>query len=279
MSGLFTRRMFLRRLGKGTAAIAVFGFAACGDDGGTPTTTQPSATSAPTTGAPATTTTAAPPTTAGTTTAPPTTAAAAAAPAWERVDLGFVSAYVVARNGRAGVVDTGVPGSSADIEAALTKLQLGWGEVDHVMLTHFHGDHVGSIGAVLDNAAGATAYAGEADIPQIASPRPLTPVADGDEVFGLQVVATPGHTPGHVSVYDPDASVLVAGDALNGGDAMGGAAGEVAGPNPQFTPDMASAEESVRKLAALTYDTLYFGHGSPVTGGASGLVAALAADL
>ena len=42
------------------------------------------------------------------------------------------------------------------------------------------------------------------------------PLEDGDEVFGLQIVATPGHTAGHVATFDPDSGVLVAGDAFPG---------------------------------------------------------------
>lgn len=42
----------------------------------------------------------------------------------------------------------------------------------------------------------------------------LQAVEDGAEVFGLRVVTTPGHTPGHIAVFDADSAVLAAGDAL-----------------------------------------------------------------
>ena len=71
----------------------------------------------------------------------------------------------------------------------------------------------------------------------------------------------------------PLSGLLVAGDALRGED------GGVIGANPRFTDDMALANESVKKLAALQFETLVFGHGDPVEGGASGQVAALAATL
>ncbi len=280
------RRTFLVNLGRGTMAFAVLGIAACSDDGGTPTTGAPATTGAGTT--PATdppATTQAPATTQppATTEAPATTTTAlpveAGVLSWERVDLGFVSAYVLVRDTQAAVVDTGVPGSAGDIEAALGRVGLAWPDVRHVIVTHLHGDHQGSLGDVLTNAPSAAGYAGEADIPEITSPRPLTAVGDGDEVFGLQIVHTPGHTPGHIAVFDPDASLLVAGDALNGGDAMGGAAGEVAAANPQFSPDMVAADASVQKLAALMPDTILFGHGTPVDGGAAALLSTLAAEL
>jgi glyoxylase-like metal-dependent hydrolase (beta-lactamase superfamily II) len=186
------------------------------------------------------------------------------------VDLGFVSAYVLVRSGEAAVVDTGVAGSEDDIEAALAATGLGWDAVGHVILTHLHGDHIGSATAVLTAAPDATGYAGAADIPGISVPRALTPVGDGDRVFDLRIVATPGHTPGHISVLDEVGGVLVAGDALTS------AGGRAAGPDPQFTPDMATAGASVAKLGALTFETLLVGHGDPVTAGASAQVAELA---
>jgi glyoxylase-like metal-dependent hydrolase (beta-lactamase superfamily II) len=92
-------------------------------------------------------------------------------------------------------------------------------------------------------------------------------------VFGLQVVATPGHTPGHISVFDPGAKVLVTGDAING------TAEGVSGPNPQYTADMATAKASVKKLAGLSFDAILFGHGDPVEGGGRASVERLAATL
>jgi glyoxylase-like metal-dependent hydrolase (beta-lactamase superfamily II) len=74
-------------------------------------------------------------------------------------------------------------------------------------------------------------------------------------------------------VLDPVGGILVAGDALNG------SGGGVVGANPRFTPDMATADASVRKLADFMYSTAVFGHGEPVTANASQLVADLAATL
>ena len=83
-------------------------------------------------------------------------------------------------------------------------------------------------------------------------------MTDGEEVFGLQVVDTPGHTPGHIAVFDTDSRVLVAGDAIS--NTIDG----LKGPMSEFTRDMPTAEESVRKLAALEPQVILFGHGPPV---------------
>lgn len=190
---------------------------------------------------------------------------------WRRIDLGFVSAYVLARNGEAAIVDTGVAGSADSIETSLSLLGLGWADVGHVIVTHLHGDHIGSMFDVMERAAGATGYAGAADIPAIDSPRALVAVEDGDDVFDLRIIATPGHTPGHISVLDRQAGVLVAGDALVGSP--------LAGPNPRFSSDIAQANASVANLTAFDYEIILFGHGDPILEGGSDAVAALAADL
>ena len=140
------------------------------------------------------------------------------------MDLGFVSAYILVRNGEAAIVDTGVTGSAGHIEAGLTSLDLGWSAVGHVILSHLHPDHAGSAAVVMERASAAAGYAGAADLPAIESPRPLIAVGDDDRVFGLSIIETPGHTAGHIAVLDDVAGLLVAGDALNTVD------GAVTGP-------------------------------------------------
>lgn len=192
---------------------------------------------------------------------------------WSQIFMEFVSAYVLVRGSEVAIVDTGTPGNVAQFTDVIQSAGLGWDAVNHVVLTHHHGDHVGGLNGILSEATMATVYAGEADIPQIIAPQPIQGVLDGDEVFGMQIIGTPGHTPGHISVYDPVGSLLVAGDALvNGENGLEGAA-------PQFTADMGMATESIRKLAQLSYDTLLLGHGDPVEENASDQVAALAATL
>jgi glyoxylase-like metal-dependent hydrolase (beta-lactamase superfamily II) len=192
---------------------------------------------------------------------------------WQRAALGSVSAYVLARGRQAAIVDTGLKGSEAEIGDAVKAAGLEWADVRHVIVTHKHPDHAGSLAAVLAAASNATVSAGEADIGTIQSPRPIEAVADGAEIFGLQIVATPGHTPGHISVFDAGAHVLVTGDAVNGSGA------DVAGPNPQYTEDMAKANESAKKLAALDVDTILFGHGDPIKSGGRQALEKLAKTL
>lgn len=258
------RRWVVRNLGLGGFAVAVLAACSRGSDAGADAGT--------TSGTPAG---GAPPSAGGSGTAA-SGAATAAGPeetgrlGWDRVDLGFVSAYVLVRGKQATVVDTGVAGSADAIGAVLAQAGPGWEGVRHVILTHHHGDHAGSIGDVLDRATAAVGHIGAADLEQVSAPRALQPLADGDEVFGLRMVATPGHTAGHMSVFDPDTGVLVAGDAINNTAGL-------SGPNPQFTADLVTATASVKLLAALPVRTVLFGHGAPLESGAAAALQALAA--
>lgn len=251
-----TRRAVLLAAGRTGLAVAIFGAAGCSADeqaGG-----ASSDGSAPDGPAPA-----------DASTSPTAATPGGAGGTWKRVDLGFVSAYVLVRGSGAAIVDTGVAGSETAIGAVLDAAGPGWAGVRHVILTHRHADHAGSIAAVLQRATAAAGYIGEADLAQVSSPRPLTAVEDGAEVFGLQVVATPGHTAGHVSVFDPEAGVLVAGDALNNSDGL-------TGSNPRFTEDAAAAERSIGVLAKLPVRTVLFGHGAPLDSDAAAALRRLA---
>jgi glyoxylase-like metal-dependent hydrolase (beta-lactamase superfamily II) len=263
--------MAIAEMGKAGLAVVVFGTAACSDGGGDATTTAPGSTPTTTAG-PGTTTTAPGSTTtpASTTTDDAASTTGAAATSYQRVNLQFVSAYILYRGGEAALVDTGVGGSAAAIQAALGEAGLEWDSIGHVILTHKHPDHVGSVDEVMSQASGATLYAGAADIPQIASATAPQPVGDGDSVFGLEIIDSPGHTAGHICVLDATAGILVTGDALNG---TGGGVGP---PDPGFSEDMTVAMESVVKLGGFSYEVALFGHGEPLLEGASSAVAALA---
>jgi glyoxylase-like metal-dependent hydrolase (beta-lactamase superfamily II) len=210
--------------------------------------------------------------------APTNTAAAAAASASAAAltiataKLGFVNAFVLVRGDEVAIVDTGVQGSEDAIGEAIKTAGRSWADVRHVFLTHHHGDHAGSIDAVMKAASAAKGYVGVLDLPSVRTSASIDGVNDGDEVFGLRIVGTPGHTPGHIAVFDPATTAIVVGDALNN-------TGSLSGPNARFTINMEVAKQSVGKIAALNPDAVYMGHGEPITQGAAARLAELAASL
>ena len=162
-----------------------------------------------------------------------------------------------------------------------------------MIFTHQDLDHVGS-GAALVRQSGARVLAHPADAPYIEgelSPLKITPemleqrpqmrevlkrlepvrvdehLEDGerlDPAGGIRVIFTPGHTPGHLSLYLERSKVLVAGDALTAED------GHLNGPNPPMTLDVREAARSVSSLAELDVQTIVCYHGGVVGEDANG---------
>lgn len=263
-----TRRRLLLDAGSVTVGAIVLGVAACSSEDAPPADPTTSGGSEP----PGATTT---PSSRPSPTPAATEASAPTETGWARVDLGFVSAYVLVRGGEAVLVDTGIGGSADAIAGVLEASGARWADLSDVILTHRHPDHAGSIGEVAEAAPDAAIWVGTGDLDAVAGIVDATGVDDGATVAGLRIVGTPGHTPGHIAVHDPDLGVLLTGDAINGTDA----GEEVTGPNERFTSDMEAAIASVRVLAGLPYDVVLFGHGEPVTEGGTAAVTALADSL
>jgi glyoxylase-like metal-dependent hydrolase (beta-lactamase superfamily II) len=182
-------------------------------------------------------------------------------PRWARIGDANSSGYVLVRGGEATVVDTGQWCVPDVIEGGLTAVGLDWSAVGSVIVTHKHPDHWIGLSTALERAPDAVAFAGAADIPHIASPRPIVAVGAGDRVMDLAIIPTPGHTPGHIAVHDEDAGVLVVGDAIV---YLRGGAFDLL----PTTEDPPQAQASLSILAGLSFDTLLPGHGFPLIGGA-----------
>ena len=175
------------------------------------------------------------------------------------------------------IVDTGVPGSEDAILAGVAAAGRSADDVTDIVITHADGDHIGSL-AVLAARTGARVWAGahEADVIEgRAAPRTgavrHTGTVDlrfepGDTLplhGGIETIATHGHTAGHVSLFLPRAGILIAGDALNN------RGGVLTGSAPEHTLDPEQARAAVKALAALHPDSIVFGHGPSIVGGAA----------
>ena len=184
------------------------------------------------------------------------------------------------------LVDTGVPGSETAILAAVEELGRTAGDVTDIVITHADGDHVGGLAALVE-ATGATVWASaqEADVIEGRAPARSGDVQRRASVGrrfepgetlplhgGIETHDTHGHTVGHVSLLLPAERILIAGDALNNRAGIGGS-------SPEYTADPADARAAVAALAALRPDTIVFGHGPSIVGGAAAQLEALDASL
>jgi glyoxylase-like metal-dependent hydrolase (beta-lactamase superfamily II) len=200
-----------------------------------------------------------------------------------------VNAFIV-RADVLTLVDTGTAGGTASIVAALRRLGHVPGDVGRIVVTHRHSDHAGNA-AELARLTGAQVHVSPGDAPFVTAareqprPRVATPLGrllvpyveralpwtlepapaqetlvDGAAVGPFRVVATPGHTAGHVSLLWPERGILFTADAAANITGIG--------PHPA-ADDPAQARESFRRLADLAFDVACFGHGRTVTSGAA----------
>lgn len=189
--------------------------------------------------------------------------------------------YLVREDDGLTVIDTNMGGQAQAILQAANKLGL---PIVRILLTHAHVDHVGSLDAlhqalpdvpVMISERDARFLTGDKSLdasePQvplkggypIVTTKPTQLLHEGDRIGSLEVIATPGHTPGHIAFLDTRDRALIAGDAFQtqGGVAVSGTI------EPLFPlPAMATwhkglALESARKLLALSPSVLAVGHG------------------
>lgn len=201
------------------------------------------------------------------------------------------------------LVDAGMPHSANEI-ISVTEERFGTNNRPKaIILTHGHFDHVGAILELIDHWK-VPVYAHELELPfltgKMSYPEP-DPTVEGGMVAkmssmfpnepinlakhveklpldgsvpkmpGFRWVHTPGHTPGHVSLYREADQTLIAGDAFVTVKQeylykVLTQEQEISGPPRYFTTDWKASWESVKKLAALNPFVAVTGHGLPMTG-------------
>jgi len=192
-----------------------------------------------------------------------------------------VNCYLVCEDDRLTLIDCGLPGSAAAILAAARTLGM---PIRRIVLTHAHMDHLGSLDAlhqllpeaeVLVSARDARFLAGDMrldpDEPQTKlrgayqtiAPKPSHLLEANDRVGSLPVVSTPGHTPGHIALFDTRDGTLIAGDAFQtrAGVAVSGTL-RLLFPFPAMaTWNRPLALISARRLRSMQPTRLAVGHG------------------
>lgn len=223
---------------------------------------------------------------------------------WGKKDV-FVNYYFIQdqESGNWALVDAGLKWSAARIHAAASNLFGADSRPVAIILTHGHFDHVGSL-ETLAREWNVPIYAHSLELPYLtgqSSYPPADPTVGGGMMSMMswmyptgpinvqelvkplpgdntipgfpewKYIHTPGHAPGHISLFREHDKVLIAGDAFVTTQQESAINAltyrkHLSGPPKYFTCNWASAKISVLKLAALDPEIVATGHGHPMFG-------------
>ena len=202
--------------------------------------------------------------------------------------------YLVGSRANPGwvLIDTGMDSGGSDVQAGLRAAGAEWTDIRAIIVTHWHNDHAAGAAEAHDR-SGAPVFCGEAEVPYVtrSTRRPgwlgrlgdrwpeqgplvllkgiltnaphravgnPTAAYDGDVIEGFEVVETPGHTPGHLAVWEPQSRTLFSGDALAVVD------GDIRRMARPVTPEVQDAERSMARVLDLRPVRICPGHRNPI---------------
>ncbi|MGE8081918.1 MBL fold metallo-hydrolase [Peribacillus loiseleuriae] len=172
------------------------------------------------------------------------------------------------------LIDTGFPGQIEDLRVAMNKVRVSFDKLKVVILTHQDIDHIGSLPEILQECGNnIKVYAHDLDKPYIQGDLPLLKdghldnppkgkvddtLKDGQELpycGGIRIIHTPGHTPGHISLFLKQSKTLIAGDSMY---SVNGIIGGIHAPT---TLDIEAARLSLKKYLDLDIESVVCYHG------------------
>ena len=216
-------------------------------------------------------------------------------PGFHQIALGMVNAFLIESDDGLALIDTGYPGNGAKILEAVGSLGKAPKDLRHILVTHCHPDHAGSL-AELVRQTGATVWMHPTDAEMVRSGRCLRPVktapgfmnaiigrmirwtasheiepaevarevTDGESIpvgGGLRAIHVPGHCAGQLAFLWPKhGGVLIAADVAANIFGLG--------LSPVYE-DLDEGRRSLAKLSTLDFQAAVFGHGGPILKGAS----------
>ena len=193
------------------------------------------------------------------------------------------------------LIDCGYTGFLSVIEESVSDIGLDMNSLTHIIITHQDHDHMGALSEIKQKYPDVKIIAGKDEAAYISGKEKFLRLAQAEEMLavlpdeqkdfgiafcnvlkavkpvnvdievedndildlcgGIIIVSSPGHTPGHISVYVHETKSLIAGDAA----ALEN--GELVIANPQFTLDMKGAKDSLSKLKNYGVNEIICYHG------------------
>ncbi|QMU27501.1 MBL fold metallo-hydrolase [Adhaeribacter radiodurans] len=192
------------------------------------------------------------------------------------------------------LIDCGYPGFIPLLEKALQQHNLSLQNLTGIIITHHDIDHVGCLYELKEKYPALKIYSPEIEEPYINGQKKSLRLQQAEALYnslpeeqkpgalafqemlkqiqpvpvdatfteeelpflrGVRVIKTPGHMPGHISLYLPECKTLIAADAVVIEN------GELEISNPDFTLDLKRAVDSIKKLQALNIQQLVCYHG------------------
>ena len=209
----------------------------------------------------------------------------------EAIELRRVKAHLILES-ELSLIDCGYAGSRARIASVIEGHGRPFADLARVVCTHGHPDHAGAARElalegipVLIHPSDAEALAttwrdtlrrpsrGRIFAAMTPEPPDFVSIEDGDVLpmlGGLEVIHTPGHTPGSVCLYGRRDKVLFVGDTLQR------RFGRVSYASALYSDDVTAARRAVKRLASLDVNTIVFSHYPPLQEGASETLESLA---
>jgi glyoxylase-like metal-dependent hydrolase (beta-lactamase superfamily II) len=207
------------------------------------------------------------------------------APSVHQVRMLGADAFLIVED-RLTLIDAGMIGSRLMLERYLRRIGRRLDELERIICTHGHPDHVGGVDELVRDRDDVTVLIHAADLAGLRlplrealaptesrserrgrliqyltrAPMGATPIEDGATLpvlGGLRVVHTPGHTPGSICLYAEPLRLLFTGDVLQV------VRGRLTYASAFFSHDPSAAMGSVERLAALEVDTIALSHYPP----------------
>jgi len=199
------------------------------------------------------------------------------------VPLEMVNAYLIEDDNEFTLIDAGFPEKEGAVFAAIRGLGRSPDQLKHLIFTHGHPDHIGSAAAIVRE-TGARTYLHPLDIPMAESGGPFRPLKAAPNLLapvlcrlfyhpgervepvtidqhltagellpiagGIEVIHTPGHCAGQVSLLWRPGRMLFAGDVASNVIGLG---------DPVGFESLEEGRASQRKVATLSFDAAGFG--------------------